>query len=611
MAADGTTRDSAGAGAGPGSREDRRLDRLPDQGDQPPVAGIRFLRAGLRNSAVRRAISSRRPDSTNSVAFLLLALLLGSPHRVAASGRTEKSTSLFKEAIAAMIAARYSEAQEKLDQLIRDDPGFYKAYPRRWDVLGKLQEAKAVKLEVRKDVELLEQIPPRKRTDDLYFTLMKACDWLGDATCRESWKMEAIARLPRGKVDRATRLDAAWYEKDPVKSVAHYDRILRDFPDDATMLNNAARGKFEVMSDHPERFATADLLAAAEHLDRVVAVRPVPDDNPHEYVSAMLQISKTLADRSPAHALDHAARGVGYVDRVWPTTDEVRLDERYLFWPAMIRAYGAAGDWRAARRVCDALIETVDEARTSSTVLLAIDEAAARNECGRVLEKTESLDESRLQLGLAAAMNPRFKEDAVAFSARHPLTGARRKKFERVQILAESRLHDRRDSHVKTELREVPEKRPAPGFVVKGLDGRSVSLEDFRGRVLVLSFWATWCGPCIGEMRELETAYRKYRRNPRVAFAAVSIDADRGKVPEFVESHGITFPILLSNGEVETSYHLDGVPILYVIDAAGRIRFLRDGWKDDGYGLKRIDWMIEVALRSSPHRPGGPESPDK
>ena len=199
--------------------------------------------------------------------------------------------------------------------------------------------------------------------------------------------------------------------------------------------------------------------------------------------------------------------------------------------------------------------------------------------------------------GVAGAIDHRFMEDAVAFSGRHPLTGARAKKFKTVLDLATRRLRGRRDGQVKAELLAVDERRPAPGFVLKALDGRPVSLMDFRGRALVLSFWATWCGPCVGEMRDLETAYRKHRGNPRVAFAAVSIDADKGKVPGFVRTHGITFPILLTDGDVEASYPDDGVPRLYVIDAVGRIRFLRDGWTDDGYGLKRIDWMIEAVLR--------------
>ncbi len=546
---------------------------------------------------MRRAISSRRPGAPDSVASLLIVLLLGLPLWFAVPGQTEGTPSLFKRANAARNAGRYSEARGLLDRLIQDDPGFYQAYPARWEVLGKLSDPEAVRIEVRKDLALLEKIPLRKRNDDLYFALIEACDWLGDAACRETWRKEAIARLPRGRVDRENRLDAAWEEKDPVKSVALYEEILRDYRDDTKILARVARGRFEVMSAHPDLFGTDDLVGAAEHLERVESVRPVPDDYPYDYVHATLQISKTLAERSPARALECAARGVGFIDRVWPTTDEVRQEERYLFWPVMIRAYGAAGDWSAARRVCQTLLETVDAARIPGHVLLAIDEAAARSECGRVLEKTGSLDEARMQLGLAAAIDHRFKEDAVAFSGRHPLTGAREKKFKTVLALATSRLRGRRDGQVKAELLALDERRPAPGFVLKALDGRTVSLKDFRGRALVLSFWATWCGPCIGEMRDLETAYRKYRRNPRVAFAAVSVDADKEKVPGFVKTHGITFPILLTDGDVEASYRCDGVPMLYVIDAAGKIRFLRDGWLDDGYGLKRIDWMIEAALQ--------------
>jgi peroxiredoxin len=408
---------------------------------------------------------------------------------------------------------------------------------------------------------------------------------------------EETSPHPRGRDEVETRLEAAWQERDPVRSVALFEGIMRDFSDDSRVLASAARGRFESMSAFSDRFSTANLVDAAGDLERVVSNRPVPDDNPLEYARTMLQISKALAERSPDRALESAARGVGFVESVWPTTDQVRLEERYLFWPGMIRAYGARGDWKAARRVCDALLEIVDAGRISGSVLLAIDEAAARRECGRILERTGSVDEARMQLGLAAAIDHRWKEETAAFSGRHPLAGIPAKEFKAALARAEMQLRGRRDRQVKQELLASEERRPAPGFMLKDLAGRAVSLSDFRGRALVLSYWATWCGPCIGEIKELEMAYRKYRRSSRVAFAAVSIDTDRGKVPGFLKAHGITLPVLLSDGEVEVADGLDGVPILYVIDAAGCIRFLRDGWIDDGYGLKRIDWMIEAVLR--------------
>lgn len=228
-----------------------------------------------------------------------------------------------------MDAARYSEALETLDRLIRGDPAFYQAYAKRWAAMGKLKTPEAVKTEIRKDMALLEQVPPRKRNDELFLALIAACDWLGDAARKETWRKEAIARLPRGRVERATRLEAAWLEKDPVKSVALFDEMLRDFPDNSQMISNAARARMEVMSEFPDRFTTASLVEAADLLEALVSIRPVPDDNPHEYPRAMLQISKILAERSPARALEFAARGVGFVERVWPTAGEVRQEERY------------------------------------------------------------------------------------------------------------------------------------------------------------------------------------------------------------------------------------------------------------------------------------------
>ena len=97
-------------------------------------------------------------------------------------------------------------------------------------------------------------------------------------------------------------------------------------------------------------------------------------------------------------------------------------------------------------------------------------------------------------------------------------------------------------------------------------------------------------------MKALEAAYRKYRRNPGVAFAAVSIDMEKVKVAPFLKDQGITLPVLISDGSVEESYCGTGIPQIYVIDPAGRIRFHQEGWLDDGYGQKRLDWMIASAV---------------
>jgi len=110
-------------------------------------------------------------------------------------------------------------------------------------------------------------------------------------------------------------------------------------------------------------------------------------------------------------------------------------------------------------------------------------------------------------------------------------------------------------------------------FTLEGLDGTKVSLSSFRGKVVLLSFWATWCGPCKQEMPDMQTVYEKLKGR---GFAVVAVDLmeDKATVSGFVKRSGYTFPVLLdSTGEVggEGLYGARAIPTNYLIDKSGRI----------------------------------------
>ena len=108
--------------------------------------------------------------------------------------------------------------------------------------------------------------------------------------------------------------------------------------------------------------------------------------------------------------------------------------------------------------------------------------------------------------------------------------------------------------------------KPAPDFTVTGLAGERISLHDFRGRVVFLNFWATWCPPCKKEMPSMERLYRRYRDRGFVILA-VSIDTgDKADVAAFVKAHGLTFPIGLDPTlEVANRYTVRALPSSFLV----------------------------------------------
>jgi cytochrome c biogenesis protein CcmG/thiol:disulfide interchange protein DsbE len=126
-----------------------------------------------------------------------------------------------------------------------------------------------------------------------------------------------------------------------------------------------------------------------------------------------------------------------------------------------------------------------------------------------------------------------------------------------------------------------PGDRPAPSFTLQDLNGKQVSLSDFKGKVVILDFWATWCGPCVMEVPHFVALYEQYKDK---GFAMVGISVDRGgisAVKSFVEKYRVNYPVLMTDGQVEKAYgDITSIPTTFVIDSAGSIRRTYVGYRD-------------------------------
>lgn len=118
---------------------------------------------------------------------------------------------------------------------------------------------------------------------------------------------------------------------------------------------------------------------------------------------------------------------------------------------------------------------------------------------------------------------------------------------------------------------ETPEpEKPAADFSLPDLQGKPVSLADYKGQVVLLDFWATWCGPCLEELPDLKRLYENYKSRG-FALLAVSMDEEPGDVSPFVKENGVTYPVLLSSGETPEGYRFPGIPAAFLISPEGRI----------------------------------------
>jgi peroxiredoxin len=122
------------------------------------------------------------------------------------------------------------------------------------------------------------------------------------------------------------------------------------------------------------------------------------------------------------------------------------------------------------------------------------------------------------------------------------------------------------------EAANVAERKPAPDFTLKDGEGRDVKLSDFRGKVVLLNFWATWCGPCKIEMPWFVDFQRKYK-DQGFSVVAVSLDEEGWDVVRpFAEDLKLNFPVLLGNDETAEQFGgIQALPTTLIIDQQGRV----------------------------------------
>jgi thiol-disulfide isomerase/thioredoxin len=120
---------------------------------------------------------------------------------------------------------------------------------------------------------------------------------------------------------------------------------------------------------------------------------------------------------------------------------------------------------------------------------------------------------------------------------------------------------------------------PAPDFTLQSSTGENVRLAEQRGKVVMLNFWASWCGPCRQEMPLLDAMHKRYGEHGFQLYG-VNVEEDNTDAKKMIKDMGVTLPVLYDpESKASTLYKVDAMPTTVMIDKKGQIRYVNRGYK--------------------------------
>ncbi|MBY0245954.1 MAG: TlpA family protein disulfide reductase [Sphingobacteriaceae bacterium] len=126
----------------------------------------------------------------------------------------------------------------------------------------------------------------------------------------------------------------------------------------------------------------------------------------------------------------------------------------------------------------------------------------------------------------------------------------------------------------------------------KNAKGEVLSLNSLKDKVVFVNFWATWCGPCVGEMPSINEFYNRFKNDPKVAFVFVDADSDLPKSQGFLDKKGYAFPLYKLNSNISTDLYKGILPTTFVLNKEGTVVFREEGAAD--YSTERFANFINA-----------------
>lgn len=455
-------------------------------------------------------------------------------------------------------------------------PENYAAQFMQWAMMLREKPGDETKAQIKSELEkVYEKV---KSKEVLLSQFVGMFQQVGMKEKSEEIRKTALATYPKGKLAENTRLNEVYSEKDAAKRVTLMEKFLADFPQQGINKENY---EMTLASLRMNAFVSAKKYDEAR-----AVLESMPKQNGGAYnglawplieKGEQLDLAVALAKkgvdllRNP----DPSSKPPFYSTKQWKRSNKMGLG-------MVLDTYGFGliqlGKTKEAEPVMKEAVELSngEDADVNQRLVLCY-------------VKNEHYDKAIVAAADFIQKGKSNDKLVEAYKAAYVKVKGSDKGFDEAIAQAKQTGKD----ELKKELAKGRVNKRAIDFALKNLEGKVVKLSDLRGKVVVLDFWATWCGPCKASFPYLQQVYNKYKDNPKVVILALNTwENVSGKeredlVKKFMADNKYTFPVLYDEGFVE-KYGVDGIPTKFVIDKKGMIQFKTIGFT----GEKMVGEMI-------------------